>query len=248
MESRGTISSMISRRAVWYGVSVLGVCIFFILFFIMRTTSENTEVSIMPTKELHTTSPDASYTIIAFGDSLTAGYGVSLEESYPAMLERALRERNLDVRVINMGVSGEVTTAGVERVDFILSQKPSLVLLGLGANDMLRASSPQIASTNIETIVRRLTEAQVPVILLGTKSVASNGDTYREEFDPIYPSLAQKYRIPLVPFFLEGVAIHPEFNTRDGIHPNARGYEKIVRENILPILLPVLEEILRKTQ
>jgi acyl-CoA thioesterase-1 len=247
-EGHGTISSMISRRAVWYGVSVLGVCIFFILFFIMRNTSEDTEVSTIPTKALDNDSSNASYTIIAFGDSLTAGYGVSLEESYPAMLERALRERNLEVRVVNMGVSGEVTTAGVERVDFILSQKPSLVLLGLGANDMLRASSPQIARTNIETIVRRLTDAQVPIILLGMKSVASNGDTYREEFDPIYPSLAQKYRIPLVPFFLEGVALNPELNTRDGIHPNALGYEKIVRENILPILLPVLEGILHESQ
>lgn len=245
-EGHGTISSMISKRAVWYGVGVLGMCVLIILFFTMRTASEDTEVSIVPTNVLNDSSKDASYTIIAFGDSLTAGYGVSLEESYPAILERALRERNLDVRVINMGVSGEVTTAGVERVDFILSQKPSLVLLGLGANDMLRASSPQIARTNIETIVRRLTDAQVPVILLGMKSVASNGDTYREEFDPIYPSLALQYRIPLVPFFLEGVALDPALNTRDGIHPNALGYEKIVRENILPILLPVLEGILRE--
>jgi acyl-CoA thioesterase I len=195
-------------------------------------------------REQSSTSPadDSAYVIISFGDSLTAGYGVSLEDAYPRILEGELLRSGRAVRVINMGVSGEATTGGLERVDFVLSQKPSLVLLGLGANDMLRASSPEIARANLDAIIIRLKNAGVDTILLGMRSVASNGDTYRADFDSIYPLLAQKHDIPLVPFFLEGVALDPTLNIPDGIHPNRAGYEKIVRDNIMPTLLPIIDK------
>lgn len=180
------------------------------------------------------------FTIIAFGDSLTAGYGVPLEESYPSLLEKELQKRNKNIVVVNMGISGETTTGGLDRVDFILSQKPSLILLGLGANDMLRSSSPIIAKENIRKMLQRITTNNIKVILLGMKSVASNGKTYNDEFDVIYTTLAKEFNVPLVPFFLEGVTRNPSLNINDGIHPNKTGYEKIVEENILPVLLPLV--------
>jgi acyl-CoA thioesterase-1 len=185
-------------------------------------------------------SREESFMIVAYGDSLTAGYGNSLEESYPALLQEYLQKQNKNVTILNMGVSGETTSGSLDRIDFILSQKPSLVLLGTGANDMLRSTSPQLVETNLRKILDRLKQEKVPVILLGMKSVASNGSVYQKEFDAIYPSLAKEYSLAFVPFFLEGVALQPELNNSDGIHPNKAGYEKIIKDTILPILLPIL--------
>lgn len=228
------------KKSSFYKVFfIIAVALF--IFFAIEPDAQN----VLPLNTNNTnselTNNNKPFVIVAFGDSLTAGYGVSLDESYPSLLENKLKELNSNIQVINMGVSGEVTTAGIERVDFVLSQKPSLVLLGLGANDMLRASSPVKTRDNLEIIINRFKDANIPVILLGMKSVASNGEEYRALFDPIYPSLAQKYNLPLVPFFLEGVALNPALNTNDGIHPNKSGYEKIINDNILPVLLPILE-------
>lgn len=182
-------------------------------------------------------------TIIAFGDSLTAGYGVDLSESYPYLLEKRLKEEKLNVKVINMGVSGETTQGGVDRVAFVLEQEPDVVLLGLGANDMLRSLPPSMVRANLDSIIKSLVDANKKVVLLGMKSSITNGSAYRQEFDTIYEDLAQKYKLTLVPFFLEGVALRPSLNTNDGIHPNKAGYEKIVDENIMPILLPYLKKL-----
>lgn len=184
------------------------------------------------------------FVIIAFGDSLTAGYGVTLDESYPMQLEKELQKRRYNIRVINMGVSGETTTAGLERVPFILSQKPNLVLLGLGANDMLRSSSPQITKQNLASILEQFKTANIPVVMLGMKSTSSNDKEYINTFNAIYPFLAKEYTLPFVPFFLEGVALIPILNTGDGIHPNKIGYEYIIKNNILPVLIPTLEKII----
>lgn len=182
-------------------------------------------------------------TIVAFGDSLTAGYGVSLQESYPSQLEKELRTIGKNVRVLNMGVSGETTTAALDRVDFVLAQKPDIVLLGLGANDMLRSSSPSIAKNNLRIVLEKCKQARVQVILLGMKSVSSNGEVYAREFDAMYSSLAQEYNIPLVPFMLDGVVLDPTLNTSDGIHPNKEGYSIVIEKNILPVLLTTLEKL-----
>ena len=187
--------------------------------------------------------------IIAFGDSLTAGFGVNLSDSYPSILENTLNTDNIggqNFTVVNMGVSGETSTAGLERVQFVTAQSPDMVLLGLGANDMLRSTDPSITRKNLDTIIAQFVEKKIPIVLLGMQSASSNGEKYRAEFESIYPDLAKKYTIPLVPFFLQGVALDPSFNTADGIHPNRAGYEKIIRENLMPVLKPFLEEKFQK--
>lgn len=195
-----------------------------------------------------TSSNDKPLTIIAFGDSLTAGYGIPLTESYPSLLQEELQKKNKNILVVNMGVSGETTTGGLDRVNFVISQKPSIILLGLGANDMLRSSSPAIAKENLRKILQRITASNITVILLGMKSVASNGEIYNNEFDSIYTILAKEFNVPLVPFFLEGVVLDSSLNTSDGIHPNKAGYEKIIQENILPVLNPVLTTYQQKVK
>ncbi len=209
--------------------------VFLGVIYFKKETSNETPLAVPTEKK--------KFTIIAFGDSLTAGYGVDLSESYPYILEKRLKDEKLSVEVINMGVSGETTQGGVDRVSFVLGQNPDVVLLGLGANDMLRSLPPSLVKTNLDSIINTLLEADKKVVLLGMKSSVTNGGAYRKEFDVIYEDLAGKYNIPLVSFFLSGVALHPSLNISDGIHPNKAGYEKIVDENIVPVLLPYLKKL-----
>lgn len=207
-------------------------------FFFIKKDAPETAL----TQPVQTFNDSDAFTIVAFGDSLTAGYGVNLEDSYPSLLENILKEKSIRVKILNMGVSGETTSGGLDRVQFVIDQKPNLVLLGLGANDMLRSSPPSLARSNLEAIISSFQSQNIPVVLLGMRSVASNGSQYNTEFNNIYPDLAKKYNISLVPFFLDGVALRKDLNTSDGIHPNKAGYEKIVNENILPVLLPILKQ------
>ena len=199
---------------------------------------KDTNKIINKTAEADTT---REYKIIAFGDSLTAGYGVNLNESYPAILEKYLKVINTNIKIINAGVSGETTTGGLDRVDFIISQKPQLVLLGLGANDMLRSINPDVTKTNLEKIIIALKENDIPMVILGMKAQIGNGFAYKKKFDSIYADLSAKYDLPLVPFFLENVILVKDLNINDGIHPNRQGYEKIVKENVLPVLKKVID-------
>ncbi|MBP6888874.1 MAG: arylesterase [Candidatus Pacebacteria bacterium] len=215
------------------GILLTGIVVGVLLFLKDSTTANTTTAK----------KQEKTITIAAFGDSLTAGYGVDLTESYPYLLERKLQEEDISARVINMGVSGETTSGGLERVSFVLEQNPDIILLGLGANDMLRSLPPSLVKSNLETIIVGLLQGNKKIILLGMKSVTTNGQTYRQEFDAIYSDLAKKYNLTLVPFFLEGVILRPTLNTNDGIHPNKSGYEKIVSENILPVLLPHLKKL-----
>lgn len=213
--------------------------------FILKTMNTSSEgAKNTPKVKAFTPTPPLakeSLKIVAFGDSLTAGYGVTLEESYPSFLEKNLREKGFDIEVINMGVSGETSFGAFDRYEFIAKQNPEIILLGMGANDMLRGMSVEDLTLNLEKIITFFQENNITVVLLGMKSVSSNGKEYAEKFNAVYPNLAKKYNLPLVPFFLEGVALNPSLNTSDGIHPNKKGYEKVVEENILPILLPVLQ-------
>lgn len=226
------------QNKVVLGIAIMVVVIMSIsgYFFITQKSEPkiNTPESLPPRVE-------KDFIIVAFGDSLTAGYGVDLKDSYPSILESKLKEKKSSLSVINMGVSGETTSGGVDRVSFVIEQNPSLVLLGLGANDMLRASPPSLAKANLEIIIKALQTANIPVVLLGMQSAASNSQSYKKEFDAIYPDLAKQYKIPLVPFFLEGVALRPSLNTEDRIHPNRLGYEKIVTENLLPVITPLIK-------
>ena len=178
--------------------------------------------------------------IVAFGDSLTAGLGVSVEESYPAQLQRRLDVLGYTYRVINAGVSGDTTAGGLRRVSWILTNKPDVVILELGANDGLRGLSVDQTRHNLREIIQRLQEAGVGVVLAGMKLPPNYGQDYLARFEGIYPSLAKEYRLPLIPFFLEGVGGSSSLNQADGIHPTAKGYALVV-EQVLKILGPLLK-------
>lgn len=184
--------------------------------------------------------PDTRPRIVAFGDSLTAGLGVSADESYPAQLQRRLDTLNYRYRVINAGVSGDTTAGGLRRVPWVLNSKPVLVILELGGNDGLRGLSLEQTKSNLRQIIQRLQQAGVTVILAGMKLPPNYGQEYTMGFEAIYPTLAKQYHLPLIPFFLEGVAASATLNQADGIHPTREGYRMIV-EQILKILSPLLD-------
>lgn len=161
--------------------------------------------------------------ILAFGDSLTAGYGLPAKDSFPVALQARLQRLGVAVKVINGGVSGDTTADGAARLDWALADKPDFVLLELGANDMLRCIDPAAVRTNLDTMIRRFAASGARVLLLGMRAWANCGPEYQRRFDRIYPELAQRDHVPLYPFFLEGVAMKPQFNQADMKHPNAKG-------------------------
>jgi acyl-CoA thioesterase-1 len=167
-------------------------------------------------------------TLVALGDSLTAGFGLSPSEAFPARLEAVLRERGHDVRVINAGVSGDTASAGLARLDWAVDADADGVIVELGANDALRGIDPGVTRDALDAILARLGEREIPVLLAGMRAPPNMGTAYTERFDAIYPALAEKHGVPLYPFFLEGVAARAELNQQDGIHPNAQGVAAIV--------------------
>ena len=177
--------------------------------------------------------------IVAFGDSLTAGLGVSPEESYPSQLQQRLDEAGYRYRVINAGVSGETTAGGLRRISWVLSSKPRIVILELGANDGLRGLDLKETRSNLEQIIQRLQAAGVTVVLAGMKLPPNYGADYTARFSAIYPELAHAYHLALMPFFLEGVATQAGLNQADGIHPIGAGYRVIV-QNLMQRLEPLL--------
>jgi len=186
-------------------------------------------------------SGDSRPRIVAFGDSLTAGLGVATDETYPAELQRRLDALGLRYRVINAGVSGETTAGGLRRVPWVLRSNPEIVILELGANDGLRGLRVDETQANLEQIIQQLQRSGVQVILAGMKLPPNYGNDYLSGFERIYPELAARYRLPLIPFFLEGVAASNSLNQADGIHPTAQGYRMIV-ETMLRIIRPVLTD------
>ncbi len=178
--------------------------------------------------------------ILAFGDSLTAGYGLAPAEGFTAQLETALKARGHDVQVINGGVSGDTTAGGAARLDWALGDAPDLVILELGANDALRGLDPAAARRNLDRMLATLAGRGIPTLLAGMYAPPNFGRDYGERFNAIYPELAAKHGVPLFPFFLEGVAARPDLNQPDGIHPNAAGV-RIIVETLLPHLLPLVE-------
>jgi acyl-CoA thioesterase-1 len=167
--------------------------------------------------------------VLAFGDSLTAGYGLPAEESLPARLEKRLKADGHDVKVINAGVSGDTTRMGLERLDYTLAAGPAdVVFLELGANDMLVGLSPKDARANLSKMIETFQSKGAIVILAGMVSSNNWGQAYREEFDSIYPDLATRYGVTMVPFFMEGVWGDPKLLLADGLHPNPAGVAKVV--------------------
>ncbi|MDF0645668.1 MAG: arylesterase [Nitrospira sp.] len=184
---------------------------------------------------------DARPRLVAFGNSLTAGSGVAAEDAYPAQLQHRLDEAGFRYRVINAGVSGETTAGGLRRVRWILNSKPTLVILELGANDGLRGLSLAETRHNLELIIEQLQQASVTVVLAGMKLPPNYGQDYTRGFEEIYPALARRYHLTLIPFFLDGIAGETDLNQADGIHPTAEGYRIIVGNMIEP-LKPLLKK------
>jgi acyl-CoA thioesterase I len=175
-------------------------------------------------------------TVIALGDSLTAGYGVKEKEAYPARLERKLHEAGYHFRVINAGISGETSVETLARLNRVLDLKPAIVILEIGVNDGFQGLDPTVIRKNIEEIVNILKKAGVAVVLAGMRMFDNFRPGYNASFAAIYPEVAKKYDLVLVPFFLEGVAGDPSLNRQDGIHPTAKGY-RIVADTVYPYLL-----------
>ncbi len=180
-------------------------------------------------------------TIAAVGDSLTAGQGVNEEDAYPALLERKLKQAGYNWRVVNAGISGETSSGTLSRVNWILKLKPEIVILETGANDGLRGIDPKLTKKNIDETIRILKENKVTVVLAGMRMVTNLGRDYTSAFAAMYPSLAKKHDLILIPFFLAGVAGVPSLNQTDGIHPTAEGY-RIITEKVYPSVKQAIEK------
>lgn len=180
--------------------------------------------------------------IVAVGDSLTAGYGVAEEESYPDLLGKKLKSDGYNCRVVNSGVSAETSSGLLSRVGWVLGLNPDIVILETGANDGLRGIDPEMVEKNIRDILFRLKEAEVITVLAGMKMVWNLGPVYVKRFNGIYPRLADEFGVIFVPFFLKDVAMKSELTLGDGLHPNGDGY-KIIAENIYPY---VLQAVMKK--
>ena len=171
--------------------------------------------------------------IVALGDSLSAGYLLPEKNAFPTVLERALREKGHKVEVSNAGVSGDTASGGLERLDWAVGDGADLVIVELGANDMLRGVDPAITRKALAAILTRLKAKKIPVLLAGMIAAPGMGRDYETAFNAVFPDLAREFGAPLYPFFLEGVAGHPGLQLQDGMHPNPQGIETIVR-GILP--------------
>ncbi|MEQ9350019.1 MAG: arylesterase [Alphaproteobacteria bacterium] len=178
--------------------------------------------------------------ILAFGDSLVAGFGLAPEDGFVAQLQQALSGRGHDVVVINGGVSGDTSAGAVARLDWILQDPPDVAIIEFGGTDGLRGLEPAQTYTNLDRVMRRLRRAGVPMLLTGMRAPPNLGRSYGEEFNAVFPRLAETYGTVFYPFFLEGVAAQPALNQADGIHPNADGVAEIVRR-LLPLLEPLLD-------
>jgi acyl-CoA thioesterase I len=179
--------------------------------------------------------------IVALGDSLSAGYNLPPAAAFPSVLERVLKAAGLNVAVENAGVSGDTASGGRDRVDWSVADGTDLVIVELGANDMLRGIDPKITEAALDEIITRLKARKIAVLLAGMVAPPNNGPEYARAFNGLYPRLAAKHDVPLYPFFLDGVAGNPRLNLPDGIHPTAAGVEEIVRR-----ILPLVQETIAK--
>jgi acyl-CoA thioesterase-1 len=179
--------------------------------------------------------------ILDFGDSLTAGYGLMPEQAFPARLEAWLGQHGIAARVVNGGVSGDTTTDGLARLDWALADKPDLVILALGANDALRGIDPATVRANLDKMLQKISATGARVLILGMLAPPNWGPAYDRTFDQIFPQLAKAHEAALYPFFLEGVAMKPDLNQPDGLHPNEHGVAVLVGK-IGPVVAGLLEQ------
>ncbi len=186
---------------------------------------------------------DKPLKLVAFGDSLTAGYQLPPPDSFPGQLERALKAKGHAVTIINAGVSGDTTAAGLERLQWSVPEGTDAVVLALGANDAMRGLDPGQAKANLDRMIQMFKVQGANVLLVGMYAPRSMGDAYVKSFDGLYAELAKKHDVPLYPFFLDGVALKPGLNLADGIHPNAKGVAVMVEK-----IMPSVEALIARTK
>lgn len=180
--------------------------------------------------------------IVAFGDSLTAGFGLLEKESYPYLLQQKLNADGFDYEVVNAGVSGDTSLGGLERIDWVLEmENVRILILELGANDLLRRMPVADMKQNLATIIEKAKAKKIRVLLCGMFAPPNVGGDYQRDFQMAFPDLATEYKVEFLPFLLEGVALDKNLNQADGIHPNAEG-EKIMTENVYKALKPMLSK------
>ena len=220
---------------------------FFLLLFLIScgdTPKKGQETTVSDgNSETEVVAPESSNKMILFfGDSLTAGYGLELEEAFPALIQNRLDSLGLDYTVINSGLSGETTSGGRNRLDWVLNQKVDVFVLELGANDGLRGIPLAETRSNLQAMIDLVREknAGIQIVLAGMQIPPNMGPEYTTEFRKIFPELAEENQVALIPFLLEGVAGIPELNLEDGIHPTPEGH-KIVRENVWTVLRNIIK-------
>ena len=180
--------------------------------------------------------------IVAFGDSLTAGFGLEEKESYPYLLQKKLEADGYNYEVVNAGVSGETSLGGLERVDWVLEQENvKILVLELGANDLLRGLPVAKMKENLSTIIKKAKAKNIKILLCGMLAPPTMGATYQREYVAAFPDLASEFKVNFLPFLLDNVALNKELNQGDGIHPNAKG-EIIMTDNIYKTLKPMLDK------
>jgi acyl-CoA thioesterase-1 len=181
--------------------------------------------------------------IVAFGDSLTAGLGLPESEAFPAQLERALRARGQEVKVVNAGVSGDTAAAGLARLDWSMPEDASAIIIELGANDALQGLDPAATKAVLETIITKVQARGLPILLAGMESPRNMGKDYVEAFRAVFVDLAARHDLVFYPFFLDGVALDDSLTLDDGMHPNAQGVARIVQG-----IMPKVEELLARVK
>ena len=184
-----------------------------------------------------------SLTLVGLGDSLMAGYQLPQEDALPAQLERVLKGKGHDVTIVNAGVSGDTSSGGLSRVDWSVPDGTDGVILELGANDALRGVSPEKTEENLDRIITRLKERNIPVLLVGMLAPPNMGGAYAQSFNAIYPRLAGEHDLPLYPFILDGVITEAGLLLEDGMHPNTKGLALIAER-----MLPITEEWLKRVE
>ena len=181
--------------------------------------------------------------IVVLGDSLSAGYGLEVQDAFPSKLQAALKAKGYATAMINAGVSGDTATGGLERFDWSVPPDADAVILELGANDALRGVNPDVTKAALDQILSKIDARKIPVLFAGMKSPPNMGPDYVAKFDAMYPELAKKHGAIFYPFFLDGVAADDKLNQRDGMHPNPQGVDVIVKS-----ILPKVEELIGKAK
>jgi acyl-CoA thioesterase I len=197
---------------------------------------------VMPDQALKVSAAETTTTLVAFGDSLTAGYQLPPAAAFPAQLEVALRAKGYKVKVVNAGVSGDTTANGLDRLEWTLAEPADGVILELGANDALRGVDPAVPRANLDQMVLKFKSKGADVLLAGMRAPANWGPEYKAAFDAIYPDLASRQSVAIYPYFLDGIRMEPKLLQTDGLHPTAEGVAEIVKR-ILPSVEAQLKRI-----